>query len=214
MSKNCSILLADDHPVFRKGLFDIISEYSSHKIIGEAEDGRMAVEMIVSLQPDIVILDINMPSLSGFEVAKEISKLKLKTRVIFLTMHKEEEILHKALEYNAGGYILKECAVDDIIDCINYVAEGKVYVSPAISGLLLKRNQEQKNLSALLDTLTSSEIRVLKLIADEKTSREIADELFISIRTVEAHRSNICNKLNIHGINSLLKFALDHKHLI
>lgn len=214
MIKACSILLADDHPVFRKGLYDIISEYSNHKIIGEAEDGKKAVEMVSNLQPDIIILDINMPSLSGFEVVKEILKLKLKTRVIFLTMHKEEEILHKALDYNAKGYILKECAVDDIIECINYVAEDKIYVSPAISGLLLKRNKEQRNLSALLATLTSSELKVLKLISEEKTSRDIADELFISIRTVEAHRSNICNKLNIHGINSLLKFALENKHLI
>jgi len=213
MKKTCNILIADDHPVFRKGLTDLISEYSDHNIIAEAENGQQAADMIGTLQPDIAILDIDMPGLSGFEVAKELNRQKSKTKIIFLTMHKEEEILNKALDYNAGGYILKECAVDDIIDCINYVAEGKVYVSPVISGLFLKRNHANNDARSLIDTLTSSELKVLTLIAEEKTSREIAESLFISIRTVEAHRSNICNKLNIHGINSLLIFALDNKHL-
>lgn len=220
MKNKCSILIADDHPVFRKGLIDIIKDLSDHEIIAEAENGQQAFELISGLQPDIAILDINMPRLSGFEVVKEITKLKainpsgIKTKIIFLTMHKEEEILNKALDYNASGYILKECAVDDIIDCINFVAENKVYISPQISGLFLQRNQLQNRSKDRLTLLTPAEMKVLSHIADEKTSREIAELLFISVRTVDNHRTNICHKLNLHGVNSLLKFALDNKHLL
>lgn len=213
MNKKNKIVIADDHPVFRKGLIDIISEEDNFEITAEAENGMEALELIDIHQPDIAVLDINMPLMNGFEVAKELKKKQSKTKIIFLTMHKEEYILNKALDYHAKGYILKECAVDDIIDCINYVAQNKDYISPAISNLLLKRGRLLSEAKGKLDKLTATERKILSLIAEERTSREIADQLYISIRTVENHRINICHKLDLHGVNSLLKFAIENKHL-
>jgi len=213
MGNKTSIIIADDHPIFRKGLVDLISDEKKFDIIAEAENGLEALNQIKSLQPEIAILDINMPKLNGFEVVKELSKINSKTKIIFLTMHKEEHILSKAIDFQVMGYILKECATDDIIDCINYVAQDKQYISPAISELLIKRSQLLNETRDKLDGLTAMEKKILGLIAHEKTSREIADQLFISIRTVECHRINICHKLELSGINSLLKFAIDNKHL-
>lgn len=213
MNSKSKIVIADDHPVFRKGLIDIISDEDNLEIIAEADNGKQALEYIFQLKPDIAVLDINMPLMNGFEVVKELKKRQSKTKVIFLTMHKEEDILNKALDYHAMGYILKECAVDDIIDCINYVAQNKSYISHAISSLLLERGRSLNEAKGKLDKLTSTERKILALIADEKTSRQIADQIFISIRTVENHRINICHKLDLHGVNSLLKFAIENKHL-
>jgi DNA-binding NarL/FixJ family response regulator len=213
MYKPTTILVADDHPVFRKGLIDIISEEESLQIIADAADGKSAFKIISEKLPDIAILDINMPELTGFDVAKAMIKQKSKTKIIFLTMHKEKEILNKAFDFSAAGYILKECAVDEIIDCINFVKEGKTYISPQISNILLERSHLHNEYKDKIEKLSLTEKKILSLIAEEKTSREIADELFISIRTVENHRLNICHKLQLSGVNSLLKFALDNKHL-
>lgn len=213
MEKKTTIFIADDHPVFRKGLIDIIKEEKSFELIGESSDGENAFETIMRSSPDIAILDINMPKLSGFEVVKLMKKNDVKTKIIFLTMHKEDEILNKALELEVTGYILKECAVDDIIECINYVNEGQTYISPAISNIILKHNKLKSAYKSSFEKLTPMEKKILYFIADGNTSQEIADKLFISIRTVENHRENICKKLELHGVNSLIKFAFDHKHL-
>jgi DNA-binding NarL/FixJ family response regulator len=199
--------------VFRKGLVDLISDEDNFEVIAEAENGKEAIMQIKKYQPEIAILDINMPLINGFEVAKELNKAKAKTKIIFLTMHKEENILNKALDFRAKGYILKECAIDDIINCINYVSQDKQYISPAISELLVKRTRLFKGTESKLDKLTLTEKKILSLIAEEKTSREIAEQLFVSIRTVENHRINICHKLELSGINSLLKFVIENKHL-
>lgn len=213
MEKKTRIFIADDHPVFRKGLIDIISEEKSFELIGEASDGKNAIQEILKSLPDIAILDINMPELSGFDVVRMLNKHDVKTKIIFLTMYKEDEILNKALELEVSGYILKECAVDDIIECINYVNQGHTYISPAISNIILKHNKLKSTYKNSFEKLTPMEKRILSFIADGSSSQEIADKLFISIRTVENHRENICKKLELRGVNSLLKFALDHKHL-
>lgn len=210
------ILVADDHPIFRKGLIEIISSEDSFEIIGECGDGITALTIITEKQPDVAVLDIQMPKMNGFEVLKKINELKLSTKVVFLTMHSEENIFEKAMELGAQAYLLKESVTDDILLCLNHVVQGKFYVSSSISDFLFTLNKKLKaggEKYGLLK-LTSTEMKILKLISEKKSSREIADVLFISVRTVENHRNNICGKLDLHGANALLPFALENKHLL
>jgi DNA-binding NarL/FixJ family response regulator len=215
MKNNIEIIIADDHPIYRKGLVELISAISQFSICGEAEDGNAAMELILKYNPAIAILDINMPGLNGFDIAKKVKSQQLPVKIIFLTMYNEEELFNKAMDLGVKGYILKECAVKDILDCIQSVAEGKHYISSVISDYLVNRssllkiNEGQK---LAIEKLTPTEKQILQLIAEEKTSKEIADKFFISIRTVDNHRMNICNKLSIHGSNSLLKYALENKN--
>ena len=216
MDNNPKLIIADDHPIFRKGLVDLITSTTRFSICGEAENGNVAFDLIKELTPDIAILDINMPGMNGFDIAKKVKSEALKVNIIFLTMYNEEELFNKAMDLGVKGYILKECAVKDILDCIQSVADGKYYISPVISDYLVNRSTvlkiDEKQKSAI-DKLTPTEKQILQLIAEDKTSKEIADKLFISVRTVENHRMNICNKLSIHGSNALLKFALENKQL-
>lgn len=216
MANNPKLIIADDHPIFRKGLVDLITSTTRFSICGEAENGNTAFELIKKLTPDIAILDINMPGMNGFDIAKKVKYEEIKVNIIFLTMYNEEELFNKAMDLGVKGYILKECAVKDILDCIQSVADGKYYISPVISDYLVNRStvlkidEQQKS---AIEKLTPTEKQILKFIAEDKTSKEIADRLFISVRTVENHRMNICNKLSIHGSNALLKFSLENKHL-
>lgn len=214
MSEEIQILVADDHPVFRRGLAMMIATDKTLKVIAEASNGKQALESIQKYQPDIAVLDVNMPEMTGFDVARELQNSSVATDIIFLTMHKDEGMFNTALDLGVKGYLLKESAVEDIVAGIKAVATGENFISPQLTSFLFQRsrrnnvfNQNEKNIS----DLTAAERRVLKLIADEKTSREIAEILFISVRTVERHRENICTKLNIHGSNALLKFAILHK---
>ncbi len=210
MKHEVTLIIADDHPVFRKGLADVLK--SDFKIAAEAENGVEAVEMIERFKPEVAILDIDMPKMSGFDVMKEIQIRGLEVSVIVLTMYNEEKMFNKALDLGARGYILKESAVIDIRNGVEAVSEGKYYISPLISGYLVKRFSGTNFVSNTgLDKLTQSEWRILKLISGNKTSKEIAEELFISINTVENHRAHICRKLNISGNNALIRFALENK---
>ncbi len=210
------IFIADDHPIFRKGLIEIISSEADFEIAGECGDGITALNFIAEKKPDIALLDIQMPKMNGFEVLKKMNELKLSTNVVFLTMHAEENIVEKAMELGAKAYLLKESVTDDIVRCLNNVIEGKFYVSGSISNYLFTLNNKLKagNEKHGIQKLTSTEITILKLIAEKKSSREIGKILYISVRTVENHRNNICTKLNLHGANALLPFALENKHLL
>lgn len=216
MKNVTKLIIADDHPLFRKGLVDLISTIPQFSICAEADDGIQALELIKKNVPDIAILDINMPGMNGFDVAKKVKAEQPSINIIFLTMYNEEELFNKAMELGVKGYVLKECAVKDILDCIIAVSEGKHYISAVISDYLVNRssamNTNEEHKSAI-DKLTPTEKQILEQIAENKTSKEIADKYFISIRTVENHRMNICNKLSIHGSNALLKYALENKHL-
>jgi DNA-binding NarL/FixJ family response regulator len=222
MKKNISntklqILIADDHPIFRKGLILAIEADDAIEIIGEAGDGQQALQLAEELKPDVVVLDIEMPMLSGLEVAEEIIRRKLPVDIVFLTMYKEEDMFNEAMNIGAKGYVLKENAVSDIVESIKNVASGRYFISPNISEFLVNRSDRVRSLlrkKPNLEKLTATERKVLKLISEIKTSKDIAGELFISYRTVENHRSNICNKLEIHGSHSLLKFAIEHKALL
>lgn len=212
-----SLILADDHPLFRKGLYDVITEQKDLSLLGEARDGERALELIQQHKPSIAVLDIDMPKLSGLDVAAQVAKEKIPTEVIVLTMHDDSDHFDKAMEIGVSGYLVKDSAAETIIDCIRSVAAGKTYVSPILSHHLIKKQDKAKaGIAARLgiSQLTPTERTILKLISQSKSTKQIASQLYISTKTVSAHRSNICGKLNLHGTNALLKFALENKALL
>jgi DNA-binding NarL/FixJ family response regulator len=211
------VIIADDHPIFRKGLMLAIGSEHSIEIIGEAGDGLQALYLAEKLKPDVIVLDIEMPGLTGLQVAGEIIRRQLPSHIVFLTMYKEEDMFNEAMNLGVKGYVLKDSAVSDIVDAIKTVATEQSYLSPSISEYLVKRSDYAGSLlkkRPQLENLTLTERKVLCLIAANKTSKEIADDLHISHRTVENHRANICNKLEIHGSHSLLKFAIENKTVL
>ena len=214
MTSEIKILIVDDHPIFRKGLRQVIEADARLNVVDEAGNGVDALEIIKSLKPDVVIADVNMPQMGGLEMARKIREKNLQTVLVFLTMHNDETMFNAAIDSGVKGYVLKDNAVTDIIECIKSVASGKHYITPALSEYLFNRSRKTsvfKEETGGLDSLTKTERRVLQLIVEEKTSREIGEILFIHPRTVDNHRTNICQKLNLHGSNSLLRFALTHK---
>jgi DNA-binding NarL/FixJ family response regulator len=214
MTGSTTILIADDHPLFRKGLRQAIEAEPSFRILDEANNGETALRKIIELQPLITILDIDMPGKNGFEVAKEVTKLSLPVSIIFLTMYKEEDMFSSAMDLGIKGYVLKENAGSDIIDAIKAVAEGRYYISPLISDFLVRRGEQSRLVRKqhpLLESLTPMERRILKFISENSTSKQIAEILHISPKTVENHRLNIVKKLNLQGAHSLLKFAIENK---
>jgi DNA-binding NarL/FixJ family response regulator len=209
-----SVFLADDHPVFRQGLRQVIETDAQLQVIGEAVDGQEAIKKISETNAQVAVLDVDMPNGNGFEVARALKQKRVPVEVVFLTMHKDERFLNAALDLGVKGYLLKDSAVTEIIAGIRAVAAGEDYVSPALTTYLLKRSRRAAQLVAekpALDRLTPTERRVLALLGDYKTSKEIAAELFISIRTVERHRANICEKLDLHGAHALIKFATENR---
>lgn len=217
MTKKTTILIADDHPLFRKGLKEVIVANERLSVVHESSDGVDALRFIEEQKPEIAILDVDMPGLKGLDVAKAAEKKRLPVKIVILTMYNEADIFHRAMDLGVMGYVLKESAVDEILGCIKTVAGGKPFVSPALSVHLLKRSPRtsRKAEETLgLNDLTKTERKVLSLIAANKSTKEIADELFASPRTVEHHRSHICTKLKLRGTNALLRFALEHKDTI
>lgn len=211
MSEGISIIIADDHPIFRRGLRAVIESDSEMKIVSEADNGEIALSEIERLEPKIVVLDADMPKVDGLTVARTIQTRNLTTLPIFLTMHKDEGIFNAAIDADVKGFVIKDSAATDIVNCIKEVAKGKRFFSSVLSEFLLNRRNGS---ASPLDTLTVSERRVLRLISNGKTTKEIAEELFISPRTVDHHRANISAKLDLKGKNALLTFALNNKNKI
>jgi len=200
--------------MFRNGLRQIITEQPDLRLVHEAGDGAEALRVVRELKPAVTILDLDLPKLPGLQVAAAIQREELPTRIIVLTMHREEDLFNEAMDLGVLGYVLKDSAAEDILQGIRTVATGVHYLSPAISGFLLNRTERAESLRLAkpgLADLTPAERRILHLIAQGQTSKEIADELGLSTRTVENHRFNIGNKLELHGVHSLVKFAFDHK---
>jgi len=209
-----SVFTADDHPIFRRGLCEILSEDDGLRLVGQASAGDEALRKVAELQPDVAILDVDMPGKSGLEVARALRGKELRTRIILLTMHEEEALFNEAIDIGIRGYVLKENAVDDVVDAIQAVAAGRTFISPSVSEFLIHRNRGKQKLrhdKPGLEQLTPAEKRILKQIAEDRTSKEIADVLGISVRTVETHRQNISTKLGLSGSHSLLKFAFHNK---
>jgi DNA-binding NarL/FixJ family response regulator len=214
MTHRTKVLIVDDHPLFRGGLRQVIVDDGRFELIGETGDGEDALRLIQEKKPDVAVLDVKLPGLTGLEIARKLQEKRSRTHVIMLTMHNEEDLFNRALDSGAMGFVLKENAVEEIVKAIVAVADGQHYLSSTISGYLIRRRHRAESLAKEkpgLDDLTKAELRILKLISMKKTSREIGAELFISPRTVEAHRANICSKLGLRGSHSLLQFALENR---
>ena len=209
-----SVIIADDHPTFRLGLAAAISRDERFKIVGEASNGDDALKLIQRFHPPIAVVDWDMPAMDGLELTRRVRKLNLATRVIILTMHEEEGLFNEAMDAGVSGFVLKDNAVNDILDCLRAVDRGDVYLSPVVSNYLLRRSRRVADLRQAkpgLDQLTATEKRVLKLVAENLTTKEIGRTLGVSPRTIETHRRNVCQKLELSGSHRLLQFALKHK---
>jgi len=207
---NDSILLADDHPLLLKGLEDHLYE-NGYKNLATASNGLDAYHQIVTDQPTLAILDINMPKMSGLEVAKVIRNKNLSTKIIIITLYREEELYQEAMSLGVSGYLFKSQALEEIVTCVTTVLQSQKYTSPTISKYFLKAEPSEN----VLSKLTPSELKILRLISENKTSPEIAELLFISLKTVTKHRSNIVAKLDLEKkTNSLLLWARENKGLV
>jgi DNA-binding NarL/FixJ family response regulator len=213
MSSKIRLLLADDHPIVRRGLLSTVEPEAGIKVVAEAQNGEEALRLIRELKPDVAVLDIDMPKLDGLGVAREVSKLSLGTRIIFLTLHKDADLFKAAIQAGASGYLLKDSAMQELVAGVKAVSAGQQFVSAALVSLFVEAPPKAAPTPQehLLDGLTPTERQILKLIANGRSSKEIGEDLSIHYRTVENHRTNICKKLGIEGANALLRFALQYK---
>jgi DNA-binding NarL/FixJ family response regulator len=213
MKQGVTVLIVDDHPLLRHGLCDVIAKSPRFKIVGEASDGKEALRKVAFFKPEIVILDIDMPRLNGLETIRAIDELGFPTKVIILTMYKEEEMFDAAMDLGAKAYVLKENAPQEIVAALEKVEQGDTFLSASLLKAGQRRSDRVRDLllnKPQIEALTPAERRILKLIGDDFTSKQIAERLNLSVRTVDKHRQHICDKLNLHGTHSLLKFAFDN----
>jgi DNA-binding NarL/FixJ family response regulator len=214
MKARTRIVIVDDHPIFRRGLREIVESDAAFVIAGEADDGQAAVQQIKTLKPDVAVVDLHLPKLKGLEVVRSVCALAHPPAIIVLTMQADEATFNAAMDAGAQGYVLKENAVTDVLTGLKAVAAGGVFISPSVAQYLVRRRQRASALKERkkgLVTLTPTERRILRLVAENKTNKEIGVELFISHRTVETHRSHICEKLELSGNRALFAFAFEHK---
>jgi DNA-binding NarL/FixJ family response regulator len=213
MKQEVTVLVVDDHPLLRHGLHDVIARNSHFKIVGEASDGEEALRQLVCLKPQIAILDIDMPRLNGLETIRAIRQLPFPVKVIILTMYKEEDMFNAAMDLGVKAYVLKENTANDILAALEKVDRGEGFMSALMLEAGQRRNNRVRELllsKPQIDSLTPAERRILKLVGEDYTSKEIANLLNLSVRTVDNHRQHICDKLKLHGTHSLLKFAFDN----
>jgi DNA-binding NarL/FixJ family response regulator len=204
--KRIRILLADDHAVVRQGFKMILSAQSDMEIVGEAGNGREAVERAEELRPDVVVMDVAMPELNGIEATRRLAGSAPHTRVVALSMHKDSVYVREILRAGARGYLLKDSPAGDLVAAVRAVATGQSYLSPAVSNAVL--DDYRRHVTNPIDLLTSREREVLQMLAEGKTNKEIAGVLNLSVYTVDAHRGRIMEKLNLHSINELVRFAV------
>ncbi len=203
------VMLADDHTVFRDGLRHLIEKEAAMEVVGEAENGRKAVRLAEELSPDIIIMDITMPDLNGIEAARQLLSLKPDVKVIALSMHSDRRFVLGMLEAGAVGYLLKDCAFGELAAAIRQVATGHTYLSPKIADVVVKGYLDNKPASpSAADLLTPREREILQLLAEGLSVKEIAAHVFLSIKTVETHRTKIMQKLKMRSIAELTKYAI------
>jgi len=214
MTEKIKLLIADDHPIFRQGIIKIVEQDPSYEIVDQCGNGEEILDKIKTVKPSIVIMDISMPGKNGLEVLRESQKERLSTDFIILTMYNDEEYFNEAMNLGAKGYLLKDNASKDLLNCLRNVSKGNHFICPELSHLLLERRTRVQSLQHStpgLADLTPTEKKILKLIAQNKTSKEISEELFVSIRTIQNHRNNIAQKLGLKGHHKLLQFAIENK---
>jgi DNA-binding NarL/FixJ family response regulator len=205
------ILLADDHTVIRKGLRLLLESHPGFQVIAEASDGRETVAMAEAHQPDVVVLDVAMPTLNGIEAARQISAKMPQTAIVFLSMHSDESYVLKALKSGAKAYLLKDSAEYDLINAIRSVKDGKAFFSPSISKMMMEeymRQMQDREIEDSYELLTTREREILQLLAEGKANKEVASILNLSLYTVETHRGNILQKLNLHSGAELILYAV------
>jgi DNA-binding NarL/FixJ family response regulator len=210
------IILADDHVLMRHGLRRILEERGNLEIAGEVGDGLELLSILNKVEPDLIILDLSMPNLRGIEAIPEIHHVRPNAKVLMLTMHKEEEYLYQAISAGANGYLLKDDAEKELFSAIEHIQSGKIYISPGLADQSMQnwaRLRRGEDDSPVGEALTVRQREILKLIAEGKSNKEIGDLLFISVRTVERHRANMMDKLNIRKTAELVQYAL-RKHYI
>lgn len=204
------VLLVDDHKMMREGLRALLSTVNDIEVVGEASDGRAALDLVRTLAPDVVVMDVGMPELNGIEATRRIRTEHGRVKVIALSTHTDKRYVHHMLEAGASGYLLKIGAHEELIQAVRAASLGNTYLSPAIAGLVVTRSTTPRTETDVTaySALGSREREVLQLVAEGKTSAETAKEMHISIKTVETHRRNITQKLGLHGTAELTKYAI------
>lgn len=212
MKNKISIVIADDHTIVREGLRALLSSEPDFEVIGAAGDGREAIDKVEDLRPDVVLIDLSMPKLHGLEAIGEIKKRTPETRILVLTIHKEEESMLAALEAGVSGYCVKDTSPEELVTAVRTIMDGRAYLSSEVSRTIIEgyvKGSKEVKIRSSWDSLTSREREILKLIAENYRNREIGEMLCISVRTVEKHRQNLMNKLNLHSVSALTAFAID-----
>jgi two-component system response regulator NreC len=205
------IVLADDHSVMRSGLRALLQQHPDMQVVGEASDGREALNLVESLRPDVAVLDITMPLLNGIDAARQMAAKQLGTAIIMLSMHSDESYVLRAMKAGVRGYLLKESAEIDLLHAIRAVTQGQAFFSPAVSRMLAEdyvRQLQDRESEDSYDLLSPREREVLQLIAEGKSNKDVANLLKLSLYTVETHRSNILQKLNLHSVPDLILYAV------
>jgi len=211
MQRKHRIIIVEDHTILREGLKALLSSDQDFEVVGEAQDGREAIQCVENLTPDIVVMDLSMPRMHGIEATREIRKRRPETRILVLTVHKNEEYILATFQAGANGYVLKDATRAELVTAIKTLLMGKPYLSPAISETVLEGYLEGKRslkVESSWDTLTAREREILKLIAEGYKNKEIADFLCISVKTAEKHRANLMRKLDLHSVSAVTAFAI------
>lgn len=207
------IVLAEDHNILRAGLRALLESDPRYKVVGEADNGRDAIKRVGELKPDLVIMDLSMPGLSGIDAVKEIHGRYPDIKTLVLTVHDEEEYIHASLEAGASGYVLKDATQNELLVAAERVLNGKTYLSPDITELVVKsyvrKNNGSQDPTTKWDQVTTRERQILKLIAEGHTNKSMASYLSISVKTVEKHRANLMKKLDLHSVSALTTYAID-----
>lgn len=205
------VVVADDHPVFRVGLEQVLREADGLELVGTAPDGNAAVELIERERPDVAVVDVSMPGRDGFGVLEEARTRGFSTRFVILTLSDDEGYLNRALSLGATGYVLKDDAIDLVVDAVRAAANGESWVSGAVAERASSKSGHDDAVEKALALLTPAERKVLALLADSLTSAEVAKRLSLSVRTVQNHRAHMCERLNLRGSHKLLEFAIAHR---
>ena len=207
--EDARILIADDHKIFREGLRTLLSNQRGVKVVGEADNGRSTVSMAAELRPDVVIMDVAMPELNGIDATRQISSLCEGTKVLALSMHADSRFVTRMLTAGAHGYLLKDCAFEELTLAIQTVLSDDVYLSPGVAGVVVRAMQSRTTeLGTKAPELTPREREVLQLVAEGRTTREIAARLHVSVKTIETHRKQIMDKLELRSVAELTKYAV------